>query len=81
MNYKNRPFRRFRKTIGKNIHSLRIKRGVLLHDLAADARISPTRLDRYEIGKGTMSLADVFHIARALGTDTAVLIKQFPSLP
>lgn len=76
MKYKNTPFRCFRKTIGKNIHSLRIKRGVLLCDLAKDAQVSPTRLDRYEIGKGTMSLADVFHIARALETDASALMRQ-----
>lgn len=68
--------RHFRKIVGHNIHKIRERKKMTLRYIAHKSGISIERLDRYELGKNSISLDELVKISCALDTDTSRLVAQ-----
>jgi transcriptional regulator with XRE-family HTH domain len=54
------------KTFGENLRRLRIKKGISQEDLAFDAQIAYTTINKIEKGQLNTGICTVFEIAKAL---------------
>jgi transcriptional regulator with XRE-family HTH domain len=68
--------RELRKTIGRNIHELRIARKMRLGELSRKTGISPEQLDAFEIGKYDITLQHMVRIASALESEAIRLVES-----
>jgi transcriptional regulator with XRE-family HTH domain len=62
---RNRNFKKM-KTFGENLRRLRIKKGISQEDLAFDAQIAYTTINKIEKGQLNTGICTVFEIAKAL---------------
>lgn len=62
-------YRQLRRTIGSNIHALRLERGVTLHRLSLLTGISIELLDQFEMGKNEIALRELLKISCVLGVE------------
>ena len=68
--------RQLRRTIGKNIHDMRIRKKLTLDKLSRRTNISSQKLDRFEIGKHELCLNHLVTIAAALHVNVSDLIQH-----
>ena len=76
MRYDVHKLRHLRRVIGRNIHVLRLQRGLPLHKLARITALDDRRIDLYEIGKDEINLNDLFKIACALNKPVSELVDH-----
>lgn len=65
-----------RRTIGQNIHSLRVRRKIPLWKLSRLTGVSERMLDQYELGKHDIRLEAVLRIACALDVPVGALMQD-----
>lgn len=70
-----RQLRALRKTIGQNIHHLRVKRRISLTKLATQLNINPELVDRYELGGGQVSMEFLSRVAAVLSVNITALFE------
>ena len=63
-------------TVGKNLRSHRIRRGMTLERLAKTSGVSRAMLSQVELGRSTPSIKVVWKVARALGLPFSALISD-----
>lgn len=63
-------------TVGKNLRSYRIRRGLTLERLARTSGVSRAMLSQVELGRSTPSIKVVWKVARALGLPFSALITD-----
>jgi len=63
-------------TVGRNLRSYRIRRGLTLERLAKTSGVSRAMLSQVELGRSTPSIKVVWKVARALGLPFSALISD-----
>ena len=63
-------------TVGKNLRSYRVRRGLTLERLAKTSGVSRAMLSQVELGRSTPSIKVVWKVARALGLPFSALITD-----
>jgi len=76
MNQTTEKWRALRKTIGQNIHSLRLKKNLPLKKLSVASGIAGDVIDYYELGKGEPDMQSLLKISHALEVDISKLIES-----
>jgi transcriptional regulator with XRE-family HTH domain len=61
------------KLVGFNIRTIRIKKGLTIENLAAEANMEYTQLSRIELGHINTSIFQVYKIAKALSVNICEL--------
>ncbi len=65
MNEATNQLRKFRKTVGRNIHDLRVEKKIPLARLVQMLNVRPQTIDRYEMGNRKISIEFISIIAAA----------------
>ncbi len=76
MNYTRQALRRLRRRIGDAIHLHRSRHRLTLQKLTHLTQLPIDSLDRYELGKGEITLEALFRIACALDVPISALIAS-----
>ncbi len=76
MIYTRQALRQLRRGIGVTIHVYRVQHRITLQKLAHHTQLPVDLLDRYELGKGEITLEALFRIACALDITLSALIAD-----
>lgn len=71
-----RQVRQLRRQIGKNIHAVRMQRGMTLEKLARLSRMRADTIDRLEMGKGEIDLIHIVRLATVMKIEIENLFHQ-----